>query len=910
MAGTNELVSPQPQLKIENKNEAPNSEIFIHLSFHIIESVGINHDMILTLAEKLKGNGAQFVSWDSGLCQSSFSSISHIIATNIDFQDYDESEERMIPVVKPEWVYDSITKGRLPPCRPYSPDPKYFFSDVLISVTGLSQGDKEAIYGGVRAMGGQWMEPLTKITTHLVALTGEEYKCQIARLSKRNIKIVLPHWLDDCFKLRRRIDETPYLFPDPPILRAHSENFDNNLRDVVDPYVTKDLDPVSPRPDEVPESKTQFLRGRKFYLNQEDLSLSDRMFRSIQVSIENAGGIAVDHNTPLDRAHVDAFIGMYREGTNYVTASRNKLFVGNLTWLYWMLAHEQFSTPTRRLLHYPVVRDGLPEMKDIVIAATNYTGDARYYLEKLTEALGAKFTKSFQESDNFLICAKKWGRKYSYAKKWNIPVVNHLWLEETYAKWELQDINHPRYSHFPALTNLTEVVGQIRLDSSVLLQFYSKEGSVVPSPPNLTPRKQNSTPIGQPQLTVLGPNKESILPVLDSLPSTPSKQGMRRLRSRHDSPTESSTPRRSRNEKLNIATTKTTTPIKRPSPQEDQENSKSKRRKKSVLSNDSTSDSDKLTSLINSPETPLKTYKKKGKRLSSSSSRSTPLTERRSSTRRSTAISPSQASSKSPSRTTKPKFSPNNDSNNITVPLPHVQIKAVTTGWGEILSKQQLDRLAHFGILISSSDSLANVSTIFAPKICRTEKFLCAMGLGLDIISTNYINTVLDLIHKSSVSFLNNKLELKKDSLAHLQPDEYLFSNCIKPYTEKGIKINFSESTSRYKKLRDQNQLLFHGLSFNVTPNVNSNIEVIRRIIESHGGKINAIKTLRNKNYVSCFLDDNRYIMISKPNDKRFINAFKQAYKGKKVKCEVYDWNWIPEAIITMDLSQSKQFLL
>ena len=76
----------------------------------------------------------------------------------------------MKPIVTPAWVDTTIAKKRLAHVRPFTPDPQFFFSGVIATVAELPVGDKEAICGGIIAMGGQYNGNLTKFTTHLVAL--------------------------------------------------------------------------------------------------------------------------------------------------------------------------------------------------------------------------------------------------------------------------------------------------------------------------------------------------------------------------------------------------------------------------------------------------------------------------------------------------------------------------------------------------------------------------------------------------------------------------------------------------------------------------------------------------------------------------------------------------------------------
>ena len=59
---------------------------------------------------------------------------------------------------------------------------------------GIPEGDKEAIEGGVIAMGGQFTRILSKTVTHLIAVTMEDPRCQLAISKQLPVTIVLPHW--------------------------------------------------------------------------------------------------------------------------------------------------------------------------------------------------------------------------------------------------------------------------------------------------------------------------------------------------------------------------------------------------------------------------------------------------------------------------------------------------------------------------------------------------------------------------------------------------------------------------------------------------------------------------------------------------------------------------------------------
>ena len=120
--------------------------------------------------------------------------ITHIITSTIDFEGYDAAEERMLAVVKPEWVEESLAKRKLANPRSYNPDPRLFFSGLVICCADLPTGDKDAVTGGVLAMGGLYTSALSRPVTHVVALSIDAPACQIAISKSLPSKIVLPHW--------------------------------------------------------------------------------------------------------------------------------------------------------------------------------------------------------------------------------------------------------------------------------------------------------------------------------------------------------------------------------------------------------------------------------------------------------------------------------------------------------------------------------------------------------------------------------------------------------------------------------------------------------------------------------------------------------------------------------------------
>ncbi|KAL3956391.1 hypothetical protein ACCO45_009237 [Purpureocillium lilacinum] len=347
--------------------------------------------------------------------------VTHIVSNTIDFPQYVESQAVMIPVVTMQWITQSVARRRLAQVRPYSPDPRMIFAEVVVTCAGLPIMDKESILGAVMALGGQESKDPSRLTTHICALDMDDPKVQAATGRGFKGKVVLPHWFDACFKLGKRIDEAPYLLPDPEILKMGPED---ELH--------------------IPDRKV---------LLAKDLGINSRLTKTLREIIDNGGGKVVQEVDDCDM-----FICQYRHGAQYVQASQSCKEVGSLSWLFYLIVHNEWRNPLHRLLHYPIPKDGIEGFKGLRITVSNYGGEARIYLENLIRACGAEFTKTMKQDNTHLITARNSSEKCKAAPEWGVAVVNHLWIEESYARCEMRNINIPKYNHFPHRTNLGEII--------------------------------------------------------------------------------------------------------------------------------------------------------------------------------------------------------------------------------------------------------------------------------------------------------------------------------------------------------------------------------------------------------------------------------------------------------------------
>lgn len=118
----------------------------------------------------------------------------HIISNTIDFDQYAEAQAIMLPVVRSDWIKATISRNKVAQVRPFSPDPRMIFSSVVLTCADIPAVDAEAITGAIMALGGMESKDLSRLTTHICALSLDHPKCIEAKRKSPKCKIVLPHW--------------------------------------------------------------------------------------------------------------------------------------------------------------------------------------------------------------------------------------------------------------------------------------------------------------------------------------------------------------------------------------------------------------------------------------------------------------------------------------------------------------------------------------------------------------------------------------------------------------------------------------------------------------------------------------------------------------------------------------------
>ncbi|KGR13223.1 hypothetical protein MG5_01551 [Candida albicans P57072] len=853
--------------------------------------------------------------------------ITHIISNTIDFIEHDLAIKSMIPIVTPSWVYDSISSQKMQNIRTYNPDPAYFFKDCFICCAdNLPPGDKELIYAAAQAFGGGYLDNITKYTTHLIAMDISNEKSILASSiihddddndsngDMPNIKIVLPHWIDHCITMGKKLNEDNYLLPDAKILHDESNDV---LKNEILPEILNDSLP----PQNELDSELQFFKNKKFYINS-DFNLSQRSSNAIKFVIERHGGSIIKK---FDVSEIDIYLGKYRQGDTYKkSCASNRIIVGNLQWLYFILASKSWTLPLNsNILYYPQPSTPLDGLQGLKISITNYSGEARSYLSKLITIMGGVFTKTLTRDNDYLVCGKAEGKKFDAAlNKWvdsegnsEIKVVNHLWLEDCYVQWHKVDSSLDKYKNFgDESIGMEPWVGRAHLDQEVLKQWYEDE------------EKTASNSSGN---------------IDDSMSEDESTQS-RRGATTKEQLDHSQTSEPVNVEEKNIVTPSSSQPANQPvSPISTTSNKTVKSTTETTPELNLSSQTQKEFSRESSSSPIIATAtkslssrygersaaKKATAKLHDNMSDLIAYQEMTKSSRKMKSYMDQLEGSLTPSKKRKhnedQEEQEDEDENendehgdeieelsqsdfSKTKKKTQYHIIAIMSGCEQIieLSKSDVQKLRTIGIkIVNDIDNNTSLNTLIAPKILRTEKFLRSLSKVDKIIHPNYlVNIINHISSKGDTETVFKEYRIDDYSLDKVNKN----TNLELGYSTNSKFINGMQILLCHN---DKKGKLFQGMNFNLSSNLNGGIDVISRVLKDHGmNKYKEIKTPNNlsKSLIKTnYKSDEKIILIAnKKKDTKLINNFKKSIKSGII----LEWDWCVKSIFKMELQDFKKF--
>lgn len=832
--------------------------VFKHSIFLIVDTPAISGDDVSELTALISRNGgSSFVKLPQDtLGAIEANKITHIITASYDFAEYDNAMELLIPVTSSQWVYDSVNSHPRN-YKLYSPVPLPFMDRVVLCIAdNLPEGDRELMYAGIRAFGGQFLDALSRYTTHLVAVDLSNNKSVVATNIKvkedLEIKIVLPHWVDACITQQKHVDETPYLLSDPVVLQTGKPHFvKTHLVSPFDDDYVNALDPTL---------KTDVLKNKKVHVAN-DYNLSEHFYLAISDLITLCGASIEDSFGP----NIDVYIGKYRQGQEFKRACTRNIDVASLQWVYHLVMAKKYTSPLKsNLLHFPIPNENIPEFMNLRISVTGYTGDARYYLSLLISYMGAEFTKTLDSENDILVCGRPVGDKYDAVKeKWTfVKVVNHLWIEECFAQWKYLPPTDPRYT---TLGSEISPLGRCRLKKADINKWVKTESEASGIDDSANEEEIDGEHVGA------GENKESkVFENRKVEPTTPSKEDTSapssplgdESTSATKSPTSEIEPLTSTQEPVvvgeNFLVSEHFSPAGRAS--------RSAKEKASRKLHSNMEDLNAYTSMS-------KSVKKMSAYMEELEKSTTP--KKREAT--------PEKVNKTPMKKQKSE----------------VQMIAIMTGCEQelVLNRSDIAKLAKVGIVVVNDySSKKHIDTIIAPKILRTEKFLKSLSRAKQILHPLYFANILKRLSTGETSWE----ELAKEYNA----SDFSLDKVVSA-KQMNEDLGFKGSKGAIAQLLNHDRLTFEGFNLNLSANLNGGADLIASILKEHGLRNSKIVKPTGSISKSGLLanDDGTSVLVAhKTKDKKVAQVLENVI--------VVDWDWCVRSIFHGKLEEFKAYLV
>ena len=434
--------------------------------------------------------------------------------------------------------------------------------------------------------------------------------------------------------------------------------------------------------------------------------------------------------------------------------------------------------------------------------------------------------------------------KCQAAREWNIDMVNHLWLEESYAKWEVQSVTNPRYTHFPARTNLMEVVGQTPMDVKALEQFYKRDDDDLMSMDEGSGSAANGK---RPK-------------------STPRLKAVNRRTSRNNT----STPSRWSNDELSG-----------PSPSISGSGRKAKEQAVARLH-------DQIMPDVMQYE---REQKRKGGVLGGGRARRSKSPVDGRTRKRTVSMGAESTDEDSRAGIKKQKKRPR--------PTVYLLMTAYRD-WVNQPHREEADRvnierslgiksvtdnlqkaLADLGIQCVNDP--ATCTHLAAPHIVRTEKFCCALAKAPIIVSTEWPRACL-----------------KEEKIVDTEP--YLLRDSD---GEKKLSMDLSQSLERARKNKSQ---LLQGQLIYVTPGVHGGFETYRKIIEANGGVCLLFRGPAKRATNIPDSDMLVLLSGDDAADKKFWSPFLKMARTKEKGGVVYRADWLLDLAMTQRVEWTEKY--
>ncbi|TPX46526.1 hypothetical protein SeMB42_g03656 [Synchytrium endobioticum] len=417
--------------------------------------------------------------------------------------DIPEGREPNIQLVLPQWIHATKKAGSPQLTEHYSPGK---LCAGMIVYAEIDELEKRVLQSLIVCHGGQYKDDPFPYITHYIVTTSDSPFYSTAM--ERNITVLHPEWFQDIVRLNRPIPQYLYQFPEPPILQND--------------YQQRQLPPANP-------SEQAFLRNHSFYF---DPNLPSPELGEMKKKLQEAGATILDR---FDKDLVTCAVTNVRSGETYVRAEEKRKWVGTLRWVSDVLAYGDILSPKLRILHYPRPKNYLckPDDYDKPVLAFRNINDTASVSTMATHLGFACDRIELDKKTTHVICGTLINEEDMRiaVNALDVPILNHLWVEDCYAQWKMLERARVYYLAFPLCLNT--IIGHTPVPEAIVEKTFKIEAREL-----TVAARSNGTPRIQKYHAIDGQGTKTAA----ATPTTDRKQSIGKLISEGENNSDSTTP--------------------------------------------------------------------------------------------------------------------------------------------------------------------------------------------------------------------------------------------------------------------------------------------------------------------------------------------------------------------------------
>ncbi|KAI7859941.1 hypothetical protein BDC45DRAFT_530397 [Circinella umbellata] len=220
-------------------------------------------------------------------------------------------------------------------------------------------------------------------------------------------------------------------------------------------------------------SPPDYLTNETIVIDQNILKNIEKVYNEIIDHLQKAGATVCDNYSQ----NVTIAVAESRSSYLYLQAFRDGKVVASYRWLTNTILRIKNISPLSTVIDYPYPKGGIPVDGAKLFHLSAYRDTERYFLTVIGVRCGLIYSPMLTQKVTFFICPTTAAVNYTMALNFDVEVVNHVWLEESFRNWVLHKTSR---QHYIVKEQQYQQVGETQLSPSITTEKNRNESSASP----------------------------------------------------------------------------------------------------------------------------------------------------------------------------------------------------------------------------------------------------------------------------------------------------------------------------------------------------------------------------------------------------------------------------------------------